>query len=303
MNDLDALRCALTPPDCDLRDFPRMMIDIQRLRGSGFDAITDDSAWRAGVNLWLTAWHQVPAASLDDDEASLAKAAGLGRDLRTWRKVQDLALKGWVRCQDGRLYHETIAEIALEAWIEKLGRRLSSGAGNANRYGREFDPAPVNADIAKAAELLTAINPKSKALSRQHVVKASTGTPIGVPPGPKKPPAGSPPGSQEKRREGNIGSEDKSSGVQDAEPDLDKAAWDSAVQVLTSQGGMAEKAARAFFGKLLSSNGLRAKELLAATMDAKVTGTLDPQGYLTRLAQVVGRRQQGRQAPKQVGFV
>ena len=72
----------LTPTRCDLRDFPRMMLDITRLRSSEFDTTLDDAAWRAGVNLWMSAWHQVPAASLQNDDASLAKAAGLGRDDR-----------------------------------------------------------------------------------------------------------------------------------------------------------------------------------------------------------------------------
>lgn len=298
----------LTPEDCDLRDFPRMMVDIPRLRGSAFDAIADDSAWRAGFNLWMTAWHQVPAASLEDDEAALAKAAGLGRDLKTWRKVRTLALKGWKKCSDGRLYHETIAEIALEAWIEKLGQRLSSGAGNAKRYGREFDARPVNAEIVRAAGLLAALNPKSKALSRQHVIKAPAESAGGIPPGPKKPPTGSqpavPPGSQEKGREGNISSEDKSSGADGADPDLDKLAWDGAVQLLVGQGGMKPKDARAFFGKLLSQNRIqRAKEMLTAISGAQVCQTQDPQGYLTRAAKGVASRAQVAAAPKLVGFV
>jgi hypothetical protein len=156
----------LTPPDCDLTDFQRMMIDIPRLRGSGFDAIMNDSAWRAGFNLWLTSWHQVPAASLPDNDVELTKAAGLGRDIRTWRKVKDEALRGWTLCDDGRLYHETVAEFALEAWLEKLAQRLSSGAGNAKRWKVEFDPRPIEAEIDRTASLLTALNPKSKALEK-----------------------------------------------------------------------------------------------------------------------------------------
>ncbi len=156
----------LTPANCNLQDFPRMMIDIPRLRASEFDSILDDGAWRAGFNLWMAAWHQVPAASLPDDDASLAKHAGLGRDVRTWRKVKVEALRGWERCDDGLLYHETVAEMALEAWIEKLAQALSSGAGNAKRWNTTFDPAPIEAEIDRAVEMLTSINPKSKALAK-----------------------------------------------------------------------------------------------------------------------------------------
>lgn len=155
-----------TPENCDLRDFPRMMLDIQRLRNSPFDAIADDAAWRAGLNLWMSAWHAIPAASLESEEAALCKAAGLGRDLRTWKRIRAAAMRGWVLCNDGRLYHETVAEIALEAWLEKLAQRLSSGAGNAKRWGTVFDPAPVEAEIGKAIALLAALNPDAKAIPK-----------------------------------------------------------------------------------------------------------------------------------------
>src|SRR4051794_28113345 len=107
----DPLPDPLTPADCDLRDFSRMMLDIRRLRASGFDAIADDAAWRAGLNLWMSAFHDVPAASLEDNEAGLCKAAGLGRDLETWACVKADAMRGWVLCSDGRWYHGTLAEI------------------------------------------------------------------------------------------------------------------------------------------------------------------------------------------------
>lgn len=195
----------LTPAGCDLSDFPRMMLDIRRLRSSSFDSTLDDSAWRAGLNLWMSAWHQTPAASLEDVEPELAKAAGLGRDVKTWRKVKAVALRGWVSCADGRLYHETLAEIALEAWIDKLGQRLSSGAGNAKRYGLEFDPAPVVEDIRDAAEHLRALNPRSRTLTKQLVLKAAKSGPPDLPPGDVKLPPGVPSGSQENGMERRIG--------------------------------------------------------------------------------------------------
>lgn len=177
-------RRPLTPPDCDLTDFQRMMIDIPRLRGSDFDATLNDAAWRAGLNLWMSSWHQVPAASLSDDDVTLTKAAGLGRDIRSWRKVKAEALRGWVKCDDGLLYHPVVAEYALEAWLEKLLQALSSGAGNARRWGGTFDPAPVEAEIDRAAEMLRALNPKSKAIAKLQRRKSrptSEGDPTGTP--------------------------------------------------------------------------------------------------------------------------
>lgn len=195
----------LTPPGCDLSGFPRMMLDIPKLRGSTFDATLNDSAWRAGLNLWMTAWHQVPAASLDNSEEELTKAAGLGRDVKTWRKVQDIALRGWVAASDGRLYHDTLAALALEAWIDKLGQGLSSAAGNAKRHRLEFDPAPIYDDIRVAAEHLRALNPRSRSLAKQLVLKAVAGRPPDLPPGEDTVPVGLPSGSQGNRTERKVG--------------------------------------------------------------------------------------------------
>jgi hypothetical protein len=94
-----------------------MPVDITRLFGSAFHARATDAEWRAGVTLWLRSFHQVPAASLPQDDVTLARLAELGRDLKAWRKVKAMALHAWVLCRDGRLYHPVVAEKALEAWI------------------------------------------------------------------------------------------------------------------------------------------------------------------------------------------
>ena len=104
----------MTPADCDLRDSRFMPLYAQALLNSDFNAMADDTAWRAGITLWLKAWHQVPAASLPDDDEALCALAGLGRDRDSWKRVRDKALRGWTRCADGRLYHPVMAEAALE---------------------------------------------------------------------------------------------------------------------------------------------------------------------------------------------
>lgn len=114
----------LTPVGCDLRDFPYMPLDVVRLRDSDMAAVEDPEAFRAAVLLWCASWHQVPAASLPDDDASLARLAGYGRDLATWRAVKaGGALRNWARCSDGRLYHPVVAEKAREAWDARQSHR------------------------------------------------------------------------------------------------------------------------------------------------------------------------------------
>ncbi len=126
MNDLPI------PPidaDVDLTDFPFMALDVRRLRDSRFAATAGGAAFMAGLLLWCASWHQVPAASLPDDDVELASLAGFGKVVREWRKVRTGALYGWTLCSDGRLYHPTVAEKACEAWESKLR----------NAYGKMHD--------------------------------------------------------------------------------------------------------------------------------------------------------------------
>ena len=113
----------MTPPDCDLRGLEYMPLLGQRLFGSEFDAMASDSEWRAGLTLWWAAWTQCPAASLPDDDVALCRLADLGRDLKTWKKLRERALHGFVKCSDGRLYHPTLAKQALVAWDKRVKER------------------------------------------------------------------------------------------------------------------------------------------------------------------------------------
>jgi len=112
----------LTPPDCDLTDFAYMELDVRRLRDSKFASTPSGDAFRAGVLLWCAAWHQVPSASLPNDDVELASLAGYGRmpfSVKEWKKVRAEALSGFILCSDGRLYHSVIAEKAVSAFNAK----------------------------------------------------------------------------------------------------------------------------------------------------------------------------------------
>jgi len=122
-NKADEIPPPMTEADCDLRDFQFMPLLVSRLRRS--------KAWLMAkkqpalgfymVNLWTASWHEVPAASLEDDDDVLADLAMC--DLKTWAKVKAQALHGWVKCSDGRLYHSVIAEQATASWQSRKGYR------------------------------------------------------------------------------------------------------------------------------------------------------------------------------------
>ncbi|MFD1950674.1 hypothetical protein ACFSGX_07830 [Sphingomonas arantia] len=305
---MTAAPAPLTPLDCDLRDFPRMMIDIGRLRGSDFDAMPNDGAWRAGLNLWMSAWHVVPAGSLTNDDATLAKAAGLGRDLRTWAEVKEDALRGFVLCGDGRLYHPVVAEIAIESWLEKLFQRLSSGAGNARRWGGTFDSSKVEEDIAAAVQLLRNLAPNSKSLAkvrRRQVRQNADGIPSGseaIPSGPNDDPTGIDSSShRDSHRDNNpvpVGSQGTGTGTgnnkksseanasgTDAPTDPVKQVFDLGVALLTDAGTKPQPA-RGLVGKWRKEFGDGA--VLAALLDCRSRGISDPAAWVIKRLQAAG---------------
>lgn len=287
----------LTPPDCDLTDFGFMPLDVARLFSSSFHARATDGEWRAGVTLWAKSWHQVPAASLPNDDVELARLAEFGRDVRAWRKVREGALRGWILADDGLLYHPVVAEKALEAWLEKLAQRLSSGAGNAKRWGTMFDPAPVHTAIDSAASLLAALDPQSRALAkaaRRKVPKGSDGTAAS---NPDKASSEVPSGSQETGTGTGIYSDTDVSGAEPPSIDPEKKAWDDAVSLLTTAGRMKPGPARGFIGKLKADHGIDAKDLLPAIGQAIANGTQDPAAYLRKAAEGIGQRRAGGSAP------
>ena len=124
----------LTPADCDLRDFAFMPLDVVRLRDSELSIQVTGEEFRAAVLLWCASWHQVPAASLPDDDKTLAQLAGFGRVVSEWRKVRDGALRGWVACVDGRLYHPVVAEKARDAWLAKLKQRFKTECARIKKH-------------------------------------------------------------------------------------------------------------------------------------------------------------------------
>lgn len=137
----------LTPPDCDLQDFGFMPLHVGRLRDSELVDLSTGDEFKAAVLLWAFAWHQVPAGSLPDDDRILAKRSGAGEG---WPTVKAMALRGFVQCSDGRLYHPIIAKAACDAWQRK-DEKKAQGKG---KYDRQKH---WRADCAKLSALLRGV--------------------------------------------------------------------------------------------------------------------------------------------------
>lgn len=133
---MDALPAPLTPPECDLQDFKFMPLHVARLRDSDLAAEAEPEACWYAVLLWAISWHQLPAASLPDNDAVLTKLLGLGRDVRTFAKHKAAALRGFVKCSDGRLYHPVVAEAAVDAWTGKLKQRWATECARIKKHNQ-----------------------------------------------------------------------------------------------------------------------------------------------------------------------
>lgn len=109
----------------DIRHLPYMPLHIERLRKS--------KSWLRCkrrpelafylMNLWMRAWHEVPAGSLDDDDGLLSEIASCEPGI--WQEVREQVLWSW-GWHDGRWWAPDVAADARDA-IErrkKYGRRI-----------------------------------------------------------------------------------------------------------------------------------------------------------------------------------
>lgn len=132
------LPAPLTPAESDLRDFPWMSLDVTRIFNSSFNsrASRNPLAWMIGHKLWYRSWQQVPAASLPDEDDELCYLAELGFDRVSWDSVREIALHGWIKCSDGRLYHPVVAEFARGAWGRKLQKRYNTECARIKKHNQ-----------------------------------------------------------------------------------------------------------------------------------------------------------------------
>lgn len=103
-----------------------MPLDVLRLRDSDLALRSTGDEFKAAVLLWCASWHQVPSGSLPNDDKVLRRLCGISD--RAWIRCRDAVLEKWTLCSDGRLYHQTVAEKAVEAWEQRTRYRAKRDA-------------------------------------------------------------------------------------------------------------------------------------------------------------------------------
>jgi hypothetical protein len=183
--DEGALPAPLTPEACNLQDFAFMPLDVARLRDSDMAAYQSPESCWAAVLLWSAAWHQVPAASLPDDDRFLAKAAGYGRVVKEWMNVREGALHGWIKCADGRLYHPVVAEKALESWRAKVHHQWKKECDRIRKSNKQRESEgkpllPLPPEPGSTSDNLPAENlgiPPEKVVGSNEIAESFDGIP------------------------------------------------------------------------------------------------------------------------------
>lgn len=140
----------LVPPEVDLRDFPRMGLDVARLRSSELVVDQPPEICWAALMLWCAAWHEVPAGSVPNNDRWLADKAGYvsrGQIDVSWGQIRDSVLRGFVECSDGRLYHKVTCEIALDAWSSKLRQRWVSECARVRKHNQRHGTSVTTPDF------------------------------------------------------------------------------------------------------------------------------------------------------------
>lgn len=175
MTDFEQLPAPLTPPDCNLRGLPFMPLHTERLLDSDMMALSTGEEFKTALRLWCKSWNQEPAASLPDDDRILAHLAG--KDLSAWRKAKDMALRGFVKCADGRLYHPVIAIEAIKAMAKREEHQAAKEGDNDRKREEREDRKLLFAALREIGVILPA---KGTATSQLREVAASRGITLTV---------------------------------------------------------------------------------------------------------------------------
>lgn len=139
----------LTNTSHDVSGLDGFMLNTDKLMASELVALATGEEFKAAVCLWCRAWKQVPAGSLPNETKVLAAFSGAGF---RWPKVKDVALRGFILCSDGRLYHKTLCEDVHRAAASKALRRERTKAATEARKNKRDEQRDVSDDDERDVE-------------------------------------------------------------------------------------------------------------------------------------------------------
>lgn len=163
----------LVSAEINLRGLPWMRLDTVRLLDSDLFALATGDEFKAAVALWCKAWGQSPAGSLPTDDRILSELSRAGAK---WKRVKAMALRGWLLCSDGRLYHPVVAEQVKSAWTERQEFRAEVEGQNQRKQRERIERAALFEELRGAGFDLPWNTPTSKL----RELKANLSRPVTV---------------------------------------------------------------------------------------------------------------------------
>lgn len=100
----------------------RFELDHERIRQSDTWALAAPEIRPWLLMLWMTAWEQTPCGSLPNEDELIAARIGMPLDL--FQAAKGRLLRGWWLADDGRLYHDTLAERVLDMIERRDGEKI-----------------------------------------------------------------------------------------------------------------------------------------------------------------------------------
>lgn len=150
MTEPAALPLPLVDISIDIRALDSFMLNVDRMLSSELWALSNGEEFKAAFALWMRAWKQTPAGSLPDDDRVLSAFSGAGK---RWLKVREMALRGFVKCSDGRLYHQYLCEDVVRAAAKMAERRDRTKAATEARKRERDVGRNVERDVAQMPDV------------------------------------------------------------------------------------------------------------------------------------------------------
>jgi hypothetical protein len=140
MTNATALPSPFNSPDCVLHGMPCILMNAQHIR----DSTLENEPLGLALRAQAVSWHQEPAGSLPGTERHLARALGFGTDARSLRRlIKAGALRDWVMCNDGRLYHAEVCAKARAAREMRLRQVAQTEAARKARHAEAPQAPPA----------------------------------------------------------------------------------------------------------------------------------------------------------------
>lgn len=130
----EVVRLAPYPADTKAKGW-RFELDLEQVMQSDTWALAapDERPWL--FMLWATAWQQTPCGSMPSDPKLIC--ARLGMSAKQFAKSSEILLRGWWLADDGRLYHDTIANRVQDMLGRKNGERNRKAEYRAKKEAEE----------------------------------------------------------------------------------------------------------------------------------------------------------------------